>query len=218
MLLAHVEFFLIFVFVVFLLIEAIQCTACPQGQWSQERSTNCTEPTFDVLSWDTYEALVITLAAVLVVVCQGSVGVVFLKHRGTFLVRASGGALSVVALLSLIGACLSVLLFLGQPGDTVCRLQLPLTSILQTVALSIITSISLQVSKDEMLHCVVEWKCYKAANSSFRTDILRVRVPTDCSASPAYTTRPRKLAVSADLLRLAGWYLWMVCSGGTFSV
>uniref|UniRef100_A0A3Q3WB43 Taste receptor type 1 member 3 n=1 Tax=Mola mola TaxID=94237 RepID=A0A3Q3WB43_MOLML len=90
--------------------EAIQCTACPQGQWSQERSTNCTEPTFDVLSWDTYEALVITLAAVLVVVCQGAVGVVFLKHR-----------------------------------DTVCRLQLPLTSILQTVALSIITSISLQI-------------------------------------------------------------------------
>lgn len=112
------------------------------------RSTNCTEPTFDVLSWDTPEALEMTLAGVLLLVCQGAVGVVYLKHRGTLLVKASGGALSFVALLSLMGACLSLLLFLGQPGDVVCRLQLPLTSIFQTLALSIITSVSLQVRND----------------------------------------------------------------------
>lgn len=135
-------------FCAFLLIEDIQCTQCPQGQWSQRRSTNCTKPTFDVLSWDTSEALEITLAVVLVLVCQGSVAVVFLKHRDTLLVKASGGALSFVALLSLMGTCLSLLLFLGQPGDTVCRLQLPLTSIFQTVTLSIITSISLQVRNE----------------------------------------------------------------------
>lgn len=64
------------------------------------------------------------------------------------MVMASGGALSFVALLSLMGACLSLLLFLGQPGDLVCRLQLPLTSIFQTVALAIITSLSLQASYD----------------------------------------------------------------------
>lgn len=88
------------------------------------------------------------LAGVLLLVCQGSVGVVLLKHRGTPLVKASGGALSFVALLSLMGACLSLLLFLGQPGDVVCRLQLPLPSIFQTVALSIIMFISLQVRDD----------------------------------------------------------------------
>ncbi|KAF3856162.1 hypothetical protein F7725_016885 [Dissostichus mawsoni] len=43
------------------------------------------------------------------------------------------------------GACLSLVLFLGQPGDMVCRLQLPLTSIFNTVAISIITFISLQI-------------------------------------------------------------------------
>lgn len=50
-----------------------------------------------------------------------------------------------VALLSLIGSCLSLLLFLGTPGDLLCRLQLPLIAIFQTVTLSIITAISLQV-------------------------------------------------------------------------
>nr|XP_046239299.1 taste receptor type 1 member 3 [Scatophagus argus] len=125
--------------------EDIQCTLCPNGQWSLERSTNCTKPTFEFLSWDTPEALEMMLAGVLVLISQVSVGVVFLKHRRTLLVKASGGALSFVTLLSLMGACLSLLLFLGQPGDTVCRLQLPLTAIFQTVALSIITSISLQI-------------------------------------------------------------------------
>ncbi|XP_076607442.1 taste receptor type 1 member 3 [Chaetodon auriga] len=125
--------------------EDIQCSKCPEGQWSLYRSTNCINPTFDILAWDTPEALEMMLAGVLLLICQGSVGVVFLMHRGTSLVKASGGPLSFVALISLMGACLSLLLFLGEPGDVVCRLQLPLTSIFQTVALSIITSISLQI-------------------------------------------------------------------------
>ena len=85
------------------------------------------------------------LSGLLLLLCQVSVGVVFLKHWGTPLVISSGGALGFVALLSLMGACLSLLLFLGQPGDVLCRLQVPLTSIFQTVPLSIITSISIQV-------------------------------------------------------------------------
>ncbi|XP_033481912.1 taste receptor type 1 member 3 [Epinephelus lanceolatus] len=125
--------------------EDIQCTKCPERQWSLNRSTKCTDPTFVVLSWDTSEALKMTLGGLLLLVCQVSVGAVFLRYRATLLVAASGGVLSFVALLSLMGACLSLVLFLGQPGDAVCRLQLPLTSIFQTVALSIITSISLQI-------------------------------------------------------------------------
>ncbi|XP_056294162.1 taste receptor type 1 member 3 [Pseudoliparis swirei] len=125
--------------------DDIQCTECPDRKWSSTRSNNCTEPTFFFLSWDTPEALEITLAVVVLLVCQMSVGVVFLKHWRTPLVTASGGALSFVALLSLMGASLSLLLFLGQPGDGVCRIQLPLTSIFQTVVLSIMTSISLQI-------------------------------------------------------------------------
>ncbi|KAK5872651.1 hypothetical protein PBY51_013333 [Eleginops maclovinus] len=122
-----------------------QCTKCPDRQWSLNKSTSCIDPTFEFLSWNTPEALEFTLAGVLLLICQVSVGVVFVKHRGSEMVAASGGTLSLVALLSLMGACLSLVLFLGKPGDLACRLQLPLTSIFQTVALSIITFISLQI-------------------------------------------------------------------------
>ncbi|KAJ0068901.1 hypothetical protein NL108_014011 [Boleophthalmus pectinirostris] len=125
--------------------DDIQCTKCPRGEWSILRSTSCTEPTFEVLSWDRPESVLMVLAGVLLLLSQSSVLLLFLKHRSTPLVLASGGPLACVALLSLMGACLSLVLFLGQPTDTVCLLQVPLTSIWQTVALSIITSISLQI-------------------------------------------------------------------------
>ncbi|XP_068172336.1 taste receptor type 1 member 3 [Antennarius striatus] len=125
--------------------EDVQCKKCLTGQWSLERSTKCIEPIFEVLSWGSPEALEMMVAGLVILICQVSVGGVFLKYRETHLVQASGGAMCFVALLSLMGACLSLLLFLGQPGDFVCRLQLPLTSVFQTVALSIITSISLQI-------------------------------------------------------------------------
>lgn len=133
-------------YIFFFLAEDIQCTVCPERQWSLERSTKCTDPTYDVLSWDKPESLEMILAGVLLLICQGSVGALFFKNRGTPLVCASGGSLTFVALVSLMGASLSLLLFLGQPGDVVCRLQLPFTSIFQTVTLSIITSISIQVT------------------------------------------------------------------------
>ncbi|KAL3058845.1 hypothetical protein OYC64_010896 [Pagothenia borchgrevinki] len=125
--------------------EDTHCTKCPDRQWSLNKSTSCIDPSFEFLSWNTPEALQLTLAGVLLLICQVSVGVVFLKHRGSFIVAASGGTLSFVALISLMGACLSLVLFLGQPRDMVCRLQLPLTSIFNTVAISIITFISLQI-------------------------------------------------------------------------
>ncbi|KAM4740283.1 taste receptor type 1 member 3 [Anableps anableps] len=125
--------------------EDIQCTKCPDGFWSKKCSTNCTAPVFEILAWDTADALKIILAVLVLLICQVSVSIVFLIHRGTPLVKASGGVLSFLVLLSLMGGCLSLFLFLGKPDDVVCHLQLPLITIFQTVALSIILSISLQI-------------------------------------------------------------------------
>ncbi|XP_028303215.1 taste receptor type 1 member 3 [Gouania willdenowi] len=125
--------------------EDVQCTPCPDRQWSLPKSTNCTDPIFDFLAWDSPMALIMMIVALLVVLTHVSVGGLFLKHRGTPLVMASGGVMSFVALLGLVGSCFSLLLFLGEPGDTVCRLQLPLITIFQTAAFSIILAISLQI-------------------------------------------------------------------------
>lgn len=72
--------------------------------------------------------------------------------------------------------------------------------------------------KGRMHYCIVERQCNRPANPFFQTDILRVRVPNDGILLPACTKRPRKLAVSADLLCGAGCYLRLVCSGRTLAV
>ncbi|KAI2659002.1 Taste receptor type 1 member 3 [Labeo rohita] len=99
--------------------DDIQCKSCPAGQWSTLRSTSCVYPIYTFLDWSNYE--------------------------GTPLVKTAGGPLSGLMLLSLAGACISLVLFLGQPGDIVCRLQQPLSAFFPTVALSVILTISLQI-------------------------------------------------------------------------
>ncbi|XP_024126448.1 taste receptor type 1 member 3 [Oryzias melastigma] len=125
--------------------DDLQCTECPNRQWSSKSSNSCTDPIFEVLEWNASVSLYMILAGVVLLICQGSVFVLFLVHRGTPVVLASGGALTFVTLLGLMGACLSLLLFFGQPGDVVCQLQLPLISIFQTVALSVVLAVSLQL-------------------------------------------------------------------------
>ncbi|NP_001098195.1 taste receptor type 1 member 3 precursor [Oryzias latipes] len=125
--------------------DDLQCTTCPDRQWSSIRSNSCIAPSFDVLEWGAPVSLYLIVAGVILLICQGSVFVLFLMHRGTPVVLASGGALTFATLLSLMGACLSLLLFFGQPGDVVCHIQLPLISIFQTVALSVILAVSLQL-------------------------------------------------------------------------
>uniref|UniRef100_A0A8B9H395 Taste receptor type 1 member 3 n=1 Tax=Astyanax mexicanus TaxID=7994 RepID=A0A8B9H395_ASTMX len=125
--------------------DDIQCTPCPSGQWSTLRSINCSLPTYTYLSWSSYESIGLTLAGVLLLVCQAGVSVIFFKHRGTPLVSATGGLLCALSLMSLVAGCASLVLFLGQPSDTVCRLQQPLNAIFPTVTLSTILTISLQI-------------------------------------------------------------------------
>nr|XP_054585967.1 taste receptor type 1 member 3 [Nothobranchius furzeri] len=125
--------------------DDILCTPCPDRQWSIPRSTTCTPPSFAFLAWNSVEALEILLMLILLLMCEVSIFALFLKHRGTPLVKAAGGVLTFVSLLSLMGGSLSLMLFLGQPGDMLCHLQLPLITIFQTVAVSITLSISLQI-------------------------------------------------------------------------
>ncbi|KAL2090797.1 hypothetical protein ACEWY4_013060 [Coilia grayii] len=122
-----------------------QCTNCPKGQWSTPRSNHCVDPTYTYLAWDSHESLGLVLAGVVVVICEAVVTVLFLRHWDTKVVKATGGPLCALSLLCLMGCCASLVLFLGPPGDVMCRLQLPLNAIFPTVILSTILATSVQI-------------------------------------------------------------------------
>ncbi|TRY76144.1 hypothetical protein DNTS_031477 [Danionella cerebrum] len=125
--------------------DDIQCKQCPIGQWSSSRSTRCIHPIYTYLYWTNFESLSLIFAGGLVLVCYLCVAGLFLKHRETPLVKTAGGPLCALTLSSLAAECVSLLLFLGQPGDIVCRMQQPLNAIFPSMALSAILILALQV-------------------------------------------------------------------------
>lgn len=96
------------------------------------------------------------LAGLLLLSCQAAMGILFFQHRGTPLLKALGGPLCGLGLISLMGSCISLVLYLGQPNDDICRVQILLYVMFPTVALSTILAISMQVSKKVTIVVFIE--------------------------------------------------------------
>ncbi|KAM9443980.1 taste receptor type 1 member 3 [Clarias gariepinus] len=125
--------------------DDIQCTKCPPRQWSTFRSTACVFPTYEYLAWTSFESIALILAGLLLLSCQTVIGVLLFQNRGTPFLKALGGPLCAVGLMSLMGSCISLVLYLGQPNDVICRIQILLYVMFPTVALSTFLAISMQI-------------------------------------------------------------------------
>ncbi|XP_037684681.1 taste receptor type 1 member 3 [Choloepus didactylus] len=106
--------------------EDFLCTKCGQDQWSPDRSTRCFPRRPKFLEWGEPAALGLLLLLGLVLGLVLAALGLFICHRHSPLVRASGGLLACLGLGCLGLACLSVLLFLGRPSPASCLAQQPL--------------------------------------------------------------------------------------------
>ncbi|XP_059547574.1 taste receptor type 1 member 3 isoform X3 [Myotis daubentonii] len=116
------------------------CTPCAQDQWSPDRSLRCFPRRPRCLAWGELTVLLLLallgLALGLVLAALG----LFVRHRDSPLVRASGGPRACFGLACLGLVCLSVLLLPGWPSPAGCLAQqpllhLPLTGCLSTLFL-----------------------------------------------------------------------------------
>ncbi|KAM4652114.1 taste receptor type 1 member 3-like [Discoglossus pictus] len=125
--------------------DDFQCLPCPAGQWSNPRSTDCSYPTFLYMQWTDISVICLLLiTAVLICAILGTFGL-FLKHRNTPIIQASGGNMSLFSLLSQLAVAFSMVLFIGHPISVVCQMQQPLLAIGFTCCLSTFTVKALQV-------------------------------------------------------------------------
>ncbi|XP_063291685.1 taste receptor type 1 member 3-like [Pelobates fuscus] len=125
--------------------DDFECHICPAGQWSNVRSTVCSDPTYLFLQWsDTSVIFLLLLTSVLFCTIIGTF-IIFVKNRQTALVRASGGYMSFLALSSLLAITASIVLFIGQPTMNICKIQQPLQAIGFTCCLSTFSIKALQV-------------------------------------------------------------------------
>ncbi|XP_075696909.1 taste receptor type 1 member 3-like [Rhinoderma darwinii] len=125
--------------------DEYQCQTCPAGQWSNVRSTTCSNPTYMYLEWNDLSVMfLLLLSFALLCLVLGTI-ILFFQHRHNPLVRASGGHMCSFALLSLLAVTLSIILFIGKPVDFVCQLQQPLPAMGFTCCLSTLSIKALQV-------------------------------------------------------------------------
>ncbi|XP_063091321.1 taste receptor type 1 member 3 isoform X2 [Cavia porcellus] len=120
--------------------DDLTCTLCNQDQWSPERSTRCFPRMPRFLEWSDPPVLLLLLLLGLVLGLVLAALGLFIYHRDSPLVQASGGPLACFGLACLGPVCLSILLFPGWPGTARCLAQqpmahLPLTGCLSTLFL-----------------------------------------------------------------------------------
>ncbi|XP_056142950.1 G-protein coupled receptor family C group 6 member A [Lampris incognitus] len=122
------------------------CLSCDlKTEWSPEGSSRCIGKTLQFFSWrDGFAVVLLTLVAlgILLVLLLGGL---FLHQRHTPIVRAAGGPLCQVILLSLVGSFISALLFVGQPSDLQCKSRQVLYGLSFTLCVSCILVKSLKI-------------------------------------------------------------------------
>ncbi|XP_008150034.2 taste receptor type 1 member 3 [Eptesicus fuscus] len=116
------------------------CTPCGQDQWSPDRSLRCFPRRPRCLAWGQPAVLLLlALLALTLGLVLAALGL-FVRHRDSPLVQASGGPRACFGLACLGLVCLSVLLLPGRPSPASCLAQqpllhLPLTGCLSTLFL-----------------------------------------------------------------------------------
>ncbi|KAL3979873.1 glucuronosyltransferase [Sarotherodon galilaeus] len=101
--------------------DSEKCHPCKENYYSKNTSSVCLPRKTDFLKWgDVYLIVLLSftsLGAVLTIV----VGIIFLAHWNTPVVRSSVGPLCILLLLSLMITFTSVILFGGQPNSYQCQ-------------------------------------------------------------------------------------------------
>ncbi|XP_061072455.1 extracellular calcium-sensing receptor [Conger conger] len=102
---------------------SVECKRCPAEFWSNSHRNECIPREVEFLSFEDTMGITLTTIALSGSGITVAVGVVFLYHRHTPLVKANNSELSFLLLLSLTLCFLCALVFVGQPSEWSCLTQ-----------------------------------------------------------------------------------------------
>lgn len=122
-----------------------ECLACPEKQYASPEGDRCLDKEVTFLKWSDDLAIALMVFDGLGVVLTVLVTVLFAVQRDTPIVKAAGGYLCFLALLSLLACFASVALGLSKPQKLTCLIELPLFLLAFTLCIACILANLLQI-------------------------------------------------------------------------
>ncbi|XP_052025198.1 vomeronasal type-2 receptor 116-like [Apodemus sylvaticus] len=125
--------------------DADQCVKCPESHYANTEKNHCLQKAVSFLAYE--DPLGMALASI--ALCSSTLTTfvigIFVKHRGTPVVKANNQALSFILLITLTFCFLCSLTFIGQPNKDTCILQQTTFGVAFTVALATVLAKAITV-------------------------------------------------------------------------
>ncbi|XP_069830300.1 G-protein coupled receptor family C group 6 member A-like [Dendropsophus ebraccatus] len=125
--------------------DMTECLTCPSWQWSTNGSYQCTNRTIEFFNWKDPYAITLLAFSVLGVALVLMTIVLFIKHFNTPAVKAAGGYYTFLLNISLLINFMSIVFFIGEPNNTICKIRQPLYGISFTFSVSCIMIKSIRI-------------------------------------------------------------------------
>ncbi|EHB17536.1 Vomeronasal type-2 receptor 26 [Heterocephalus glaber] len=125
--------------------NAKQCIVCPDHEYTNTQRNHCLQKSVTFLAYEVPLGKALAGTALTLTLLTAAVLGLFVKHRGTPIVKANNLALSYTLLISLTCCFLCSLLFTGQPNTATCILQQTTFGVVFTVAVSTVLAKTITV-------------------------------------------------------------------------
>nr|XP_055068008.1 G-protein coupled receptor family C group 6 member A-like [Misgurnus anguillicaudatus] len=125
--------------------DMVQCYSCKTDEWSDSGSSKCNPKTYEYFEWNSWLAIVLLTLAALGVLFLFLISALFIYQRNSPVVKAAGGPLCHLILVSLLGSFVSVVFFVGEPSDMTCKVRQVVFGLSFTLCFSCILVKSLKI-------------------------------------------------------------------------
>ncbi|XP_028251838.1 G-protein coupled receptor family C group 6 member A-like [Parambassis ranga] len=122
-----------------------KCISCASNQYSDDQRVQCLEKTAEYLQWTNALSIILSCAGACGIIITIVFAVLFTIHRDTPIVKAVGGYLCLLELVSLLASFCLTFIFLGKPRSNADCAGLPLFSITFSLCIACILANLLQI-------------------------------------------------------------------------
>uniref|UniRef100_A0A8C5PHI8 G-protein coupled receptors family 3 profile domain-containing protein n=1 Tax=Leptobrachium leishanense TaxID=445787 RepID=A0A8C5PHI8_9ANUR len=123
-----------------------RCSECGPTQWSTNGSSKCEDRKREYFQWGNPFAITLMAFASLGLLFIIAMACLFTMHIKTPAVKIAGGNYTFLTIMALLFSLASIVFFIGQPSDIICKIRQPLYGISFTLCISCILIKALQIN------------------------------------------------------------------------